>query len=200
MKHIVYKTYNPSTGEYYFGKHSTNDIHDGYQGSGRWVKENKQELLTTNHLYFCETEEESFELEEFLISLCDTDPLMKNLTKGGNQIKSRLGSKVSKEGVENIRKSIIGRKQSEESKKKKSEALIGRKRPDGFGEALSKKMKGVPKHTEEGKEKLRIMRSGLDSSKRLEIKRKYKPVYGMIKKLAAEYGVSTTTLSKIIRE
>ena len=33
MFHFVYKTVEPGTGRYYFGKHSTTDLLDGYQGS-----------------------------------------------------------------------------------------------------------------------------------------------------------------------
>ena len=37
MYHFVYKTVRDN-GDYYYGKHSTNNIYDGYQGSGRRVK------------------------------------------------------------------------------------------------------------------------------------------------------------------
>ena len=38
MKHIVYKTTFLPTGQYYIGKHSTNDLNDGYLGSGKIIK------------------------------------------------------------------------------------------------------------------------------------------------------------------
>lgn len=45
MYHFTYMTSSPS-GKYYVGRHSTSIIEDGYQGSGKWVKEytNKEEL------------------------------------------------------------------------------------------------------------------------------------------------------------
>ena len=63
MKHLVYKTYNPSTGEYYFGKHSTDNLNDGYKGSGNWIKESEKDTLVTETLDIVETELEAYELQ-----------------------------------------------------------------------------------------------------------------------------------------
>jgi len=37
MKHFIYKTTH-TNGKYYIGRHSTNNIEDGYLGSGKWVR------------------------------------------------------------------------------------------------------------------------------------------------------------------
>lgn len=55
MYHYVYMTAS-SSGKFYIGRHSTHKVTDGYQGSGKWVREckkNKTELHT-QILYFCE--------------------------------------------------------------------------------------------------------------------------------------------------
>ena len=37
MFYIIYKTTQTTTGRYYYGRHMTEDLNDGYRGSGRWV-------------------------------------------------------------------------------------------------------------------------------------------------------------------
>jgi len=46
MKHFIYKVVS-SSGKYYIGRHSTDDINDGYVGSGKWVRslKHKSELV-----------------------------------------------------------------------------------------------------------------------------------------------------------
>ena len=43
MFHFVYKTYSPS-GFYYYGRHSTTNIDDGYLGSGNGLDQLKINL------------------------------------------------------------------------------------------------------------------------------------------------------------
>jgi len=58
MKHFIYKTTHVN-GKYYIGRHSTDDIDDGYLGSGKWVSQIKQkENLNREILEFVD----SFEL------------------------------------------------------------------------------------------------------------------------------------------
>lgn len=54
--HIVYKTIHTLTGEYYIGIHSTNNLNDGYLGSGSRIKEyikTQKEYLKREILEFC---------------------------------------------------------------------------------------------------------------------------------------------------
>ena len=45
MYHFIYKT-TSNSGKYYIGRHSTNNINDGYYGSGKWIRslKNKSDL------------------------------------------------------------------------------------------------------------------------------------------------------------
>jgi len=42
MHHTIYRTSSKS-GKYYIGRHSTNNVNDGYLGSGNWVKSIKND-------------------------------------------------------------------------------------------------------------------------------------------------------------
>ncbi len=47
--HIVYKTTNTITGEYYIGRHSTYSLRDGYLGSGNKIKKSIIKHGEVNH-------------------------------------------------------------------------------------------------------------------------------------------------------
>jgi len=58
MKHFIYKTTHTS-GKYYIGRHSTENIDDGYLGSGKWISQVKnKETLTREILEFVNTFDE----------------------------------------------------------------------------------------------------------------------------------------------
>lgn len=63
MKHFIYKTTH-TNGKYYIGRHSTDNLNDGYIGSGRWVSQiKKKEMLTREILEFVDSFDELVELE-----------------------------------------------------------------------------------------------------------------------------------------
>ena len=63
MKHFIYKTTH-TNGKYYVGRHSTNDIDDGYIGSGKWPSSIKDKsTLSREILEYAESVEAVKELE-----------------------------------------------------------------------------------------------------------------------------------------
>jgi len=85
--HYIYKTTNPK-GRYYIGAHSTDDLNDGYMGSGLLVKKSIKSHGKENHrfeiLEFCLDRQSLFEREAELVpSELMNDPLCMNLCKGG---------------------------------------------------------------------------------------------------------------------
>lgn len=86
--HFIYKTTCMITGKYYLGMHSTDDLNDGYMGSGKrlWYSINK--YGKENHV--CEILEHYFTREwlrereaELVCAETLTDPLCMNLKVGG---------------------------------------------------------------------------------------------------------------------
>ena len=63
MKHFIYKTTH-TNGKYYIGRHSTENINDGYIGSGLWPSSIKDKsTLTREILEYAESAEQVRELE-----------------------------------------------------------------------------------------------------------------------------------------
>lgn len=89
MYHYTYKTTNLINGKYYLGMHSTNNLNDGYLGSGvilwkainKYGKENfKLEILSFyNNRKELKNKEAELITEQILI-----DPMCMNLAVGGN--------------------------------------------------------------------------------------------------------------------
>lgn len=97
MHHIVYKITNTVDGKYYIGVHTTDDIEDGYMGSGILIRQAIRKHGASNFrreiLEICTTREHAFLRESFYASLeIVKDPLCYNLMTGG-----RIGSRVRKE-------------------------------------------------------------------------------------------------------
>lgn len=68
MKHFIYKTTHKN-GKYYIGRHSTNNINDGYIGSGRWPRsiKNKQNVIR-EILEFADSLEQLIQKEEIYLN------------------------------------------------------------------------------------------------------------------------------------
>jgi hypothetical protein len=88
MTHFIYKTTNLVNGKFYYGKHSTDNINDGYLGSGTLLKKAIQKYDKSNFsreiLCFCDSESDVYELEELVVTQVEVDdPMCYNLIPGG---------------------------------------------------------------------------------------------------------------------
>ena len=106
MIHYIYKITNVINGKGYIGKHSTNNINDGYFGSGATLKKAISKYGRENFnkviLCFCQSEDELNNMEMREISQHGTYGIGYNLTKGGE---GKLGYKPTAESVKQGAKS-----------------------------------------------------------------------------------------------
>ncbi len=116
LYHYVYETkiITPERFMLYYGKHSTDNLKDGYQGSGlvvvnalkkieRLKRENKTVniFVYTNILKFFDTQKEAFDYEEKIIQAEYDSEFNVNIAKGGLGLAK--GSKISEETKQKIR-------------------------------------------------------------------------------------------------
>ena len=87
MHHLVYVTTNVKNGKFYIGKHSTNNVNDGYCGSGVWVRraKKKKSPLLTRIVKVCDTEQSAYSYEyEVIVAAKELWPdLCMNISDGG---------------------------------------------------------------------------------------------------------------------
>lgn len=131
---IVYKITNTQNGHYYIGKHTTNNINDGYMGSGKLITQAIEKYGNENFkkeiLFDFKTEQEAYEKEKELIPLEKThtfDENCYNLIEGGN---SGSMTEETKEKIRQSNKKYCGEKHSQygthrtqETKEKISKSL-----------------------------------------------------------------------------
>lgn len=141
MIYYNYITTNIFNGKQYVGMHKTEDLNDGYLGSGKLlnyaIKKYGKERFTREILCFCEDANIAhFNEGKFIIKYNTIAPSGYNLSQSGGP--SHLGKKHSEETKRKIRESFT------EDKKEKMR-FFGEK--NGFF---------CKKHSEETKEKLRL--------------------------------------------
>lgn len=150
-------------GHYYFGKHSTNNLNDGYAGSGTIIKNYYDKYGKIEHqtyikeiIAFYNNDEELNKGEKELVgNLYDTDELCLNLVPGGgyNDVaekisKSNKGRKCSEETRKNISVGTkIGMNNPETKKKcsenaKKTKNFKGHHHSEEFCKQNSERKKG----------------------------------------------------------
>ena len=107
--HYVYIITNKINHKFYIGKHSTNKLDDGYMGSGTAINKAIQKYGIENFskriLCFCDSAEDAYKVEEFLV----TDNLIKredcyNIKTGGN---GGIFSEAARKNLSKIRKGRI---------------------------------------------------------------------------------------------
>lgn len=133
---------NPKSGLYgcvYYGKHSTNDLTDGYRGSGQLITryyKNHNDGYYFKILNFYNNEEELNKAEYDLIHQHLGQSYCLNLREGGE------GGAMCPELCKRHSEWMIGRKQSEETKQKRADKLRGQKRTKETCNKISKANKG----------------------------------------------------------
>ena len=159
----IYLITNTLNNKIYVGKHSTDNLDDGYIGSGKLIKKAIQKYgiknFTKEYLAFCDTEEKLNWFEKFYIKKYKAREVGYNLTDGGD---GHLGFIMTEE----IRTKISNTK-SGTKVPKLSESLKGRTSP----------FKGCH-HTEESKQKLRKPKTEEHKQKLSEAQKRYCKEHG----------------------
>ena len=148
--HYLYKTTNKLNGKFYVGMHSTDDLNDGYLGSGRYLKRSIKKYGEDNFivekLEFFDTRESLIEREiNYVNKTLISNPLCMNLMTGGLCAPaSNFGSKRSEESKAKMRELASNKEANKKLRwlekndpvwvAKKSDKLrkvkTGKKRPD----------------------------------------------------------------------
>jgi hypothetical protein len=156
--HFIYVTTNLVNGKQYVGDHSTNNLDDGYLGSGRPIfEEAKNKYGKKNFkkeiLEFFDTKEDAFNAQEKYIKKFNTlIPNGYNISPtGGLGVSGCFSKEWLIENGKKISKANKGRKLSKEHKQKISNSLSGKPKSKEHIKNLLNKNKGK-KHTKEQNE------------------------------------------------
>lgn len=157
----IYKMTNKVNGKMYIGQHITDDLDDGYMGSGaimkKALKKYGEDAFTKEWLEFAENAEDLNYLERMYVNeewLARPDTY--NLVLGGSSHPQPMSIR------KRISNTLKGHSVSEKSRSKMSTARKGRKYSDETKAKMSAAHKGQ-KHgpmSEETKQKLRIANIG----------------------------------------
>ena len=172
--HYVYIITNKINHKFYIGKHSTNKLYDGYMGSGIAINKAIQKYGIENFskriLCFCDSAEDAYKIEEFLVTdnLIKRDDCYNMKTGGGQNIiyseESRAKMRIPK---------------SEECKRKLSIIFKGSTRPEEVKLKISQNHSHWNKgrtnvYSEETKRKMSESHKGKIMSTRGKPKQKFK--------------------------
>ena len=140
--HYVYLTENKINGKKYIGQHSTDNMDDGYIGSGRKllkeIKKYGKKNFTKKILEYSDNADELDSLEKNYIKKYNSlAPNGYNLTRGGESKKE-----YSEESIRTMSQKAKGRKISEETRKRMAEASRGRIHSVESKRKISVKLKG----------------------------------------------------------
>lgn len=133
MYYIIYKTINLINNKFYIGMHRTENLDDGYLGSGEviWnaIKKYGKGNFKREILFFCKTEEEMSNKEKEILTLKFIKENKKecyNIATGGLGGDSITNHPNRKEIIKKLSESHKGHIPSEETKRKMSESLKGK--------------------------------------------------------------------------
>jgi group I intron endonuclease len=140
MFYLVYKTTNKVNGKYYIGCHQTENLDDGYLGSGKLLKraisKYGRDNFSVEIIEILEKKEDMFLLEKKLVNTeCVNDNLSYNLKIGGSggnpgivgAFKGKRHSEVIKE---KIREAALNQVTTEEKRRKLSENAWAKRDPE----------------------------------------------------------------------
>lgn len=136
MNHIVYKTTCTITGKYYIGIHSTNDLDDGYLGSGKLLRRSINKYGANSHIREIianlKTRKDASNMEKKMVTaeLIAEDKMCLNLAPGGeggdtlsnHPNREAIYAKAARVGPAN---GMFGKKHTAESILKMSENRSG---------------------------------------------------------------------------
>jgi len=112
--HFIYKTTNKITGRYYFGMHSTDNLDDGYLGSGRRLRYSLNKYGNDNHyreiIEFCIDRKSLINKEKEIVNLNEISK-----EECMNLMVGRTGGYISKEQQKH--RSICANKKLHEKRK-----------------------------------------------------------------------------------
>jgi hypothetical protein len=163
--HFIYKTTNQINAKYYIGMHSTDDLNDGYIGSGTllWhsIKYHGKENFKMDILEFLPNRKSLIQREKELVNEnLLNEPMCMNLRYGGeggavyhytDEIRNKIGKTNSVKQKGNLNSQYGTKWINNEIENKKiinTEVVpdgwnLGRKMGKSFGELISKKLKGT---------------------------------------------------------
>jgi group I intron endonuclease len=125
MKNFLYKITNLINQKVYVGVHSTDNINDGYMGSGKQIQAAIKKYGILNFkkeiLEYFDTEDQMYLKEAQVVDInFVNDRTTYNMTLGGNKPprNNLTGIKRSAETKQKIREANLGKKASEETKAK----------------------------------------------------------------------------------
>ena len=151
----IYLIKNNINQKIYVGKHSTDNLDDGYMGSGILIKKAITkygiENFTKEYLAFCDREEKLNWLECFYIKKYNAKEGGYNLTDGGEGLQNpniEIRQKISASRKGKPR--FLGKTHSNNTKQKMSESHKGEKNPN-FGKPRSEETKRKISATKKGK-------------------------------------------------
>ena len=162
--HFIYKTTNLLTSKFYIGMHSTDNLEDGYMGSGKRLWYSRKKYGDENHsieiLEYCNNRKELRKREEEIVNdEFINENLCMNLVIGGGGFMmdehhykcSKAGGKASLESRKNDSELMRAHKEraSKAMKKLHSEGKIkydtftGKKHTEETKKLMSESMKGI---------------------------------------------------------
>jgi hypothetical protein len=140
MLHFVYKTYSDS-GRYYIGRHSTENINDGYFGSGKWVRSLKDKSqLNREILEICNSFEDLLIKEKIhILSHINNENCMNFNNNPIGFATGNLNPNTTLEAKQRLRTRALENNptKSPETRKKMSESQKGKTYPERQGVPLS---------------------------------------------------------------